>query len=327
MLFGRKIVKSLAILTVVLLIVLACLHSWRSARGTGDAVSTDAPVSEGSGEKTLLSVTYTCSDVTLSFERDEKDGLLYWTADHDYPLDREKLETLERDLAVLSPTKVTDAADETLLETYGLDTPAYSLQATYSDESTLAFTVGKATEDGAYYFRYADEERAGAVYTVGASVVLAMNYGIYDMCVFDEIPTFTEENLRSVSVKWGEQQKQFRVKEQDGEYRWYLGAENVNGEAGVSELTETLEKLSYSACVVRSPLGDSLSVCGLATPAVTVSVTYEDANGREREYTLYVGGKRGETERFVRAEEADALYAMTEESLHPFLLLAGLVTE
>ena len=327
-----RMIEVLFILGLAALVVIFALRSWRIAHA--DETTADDPVTPIS--RSISSVTYGNDQSTLSFAlNDDKEW--YWTEYPEYPLDRTKVDKLVDDLAGFSPALVTKTADEDAIDDAGLTSPGYTLSVKYSDATSFSLQVGTATDEGSYYMRYSDEEKASELYLIDKTLVEDLQWGIYDMYSIESLPQLTERLMDSVTIHYvvvkgvgeeayaEEESVTYELKELDGEYHWFCGARNAERDPGVSEMMSGLVKLKLNRCVVWQPINDSLTLCGLRPWKAKVEIHYHDEEDKAYELTFAVGYACGETERYVRMVGDSSIYTMEEETLRPFLVIAGLV--
>ena len=330
----KRLLEILLIIGAAVLVGVFALRSWRSAHvDESELEKTRTPE-----DRSIIAITYGSDRSTLSFAlNDEKEW--YWTEYPDYPLDRTKVERLAEDLRAFSPALVTKTADEDAVDNAGLSAPSYELSVKYSDATGFSLQIGTATDEGSYYMRYREEEKAGELYLIDKTLVEDMQDGIYDMYALQSLPQLTERLIDTVTVYHvltvgeGEEARSeqksvtYTMKEIEGEYHWFCGVRRVKDDPGVSELMQGLVKLKLCRCVVWQPITESQALCGLRPWQAKVEVHYHDEEDRACELTFAVGYACGETERYVRMVGDSSIYTMSEETLRPFLVIAGLVKE
>lgn len=330
----KRLLEILLVIGIAVLVGVFALRSWRNAHTNETGENT--PVTQD--ERSIVAITYGTDQSTLSFALNDG-GEWYWTEYPDYPLDRTRIEKLAEDLRSFSPALVTRTADEDAIDNAGLTSPAYTLSVKYADTTGFSVQLGTATDDGSYYIRYSEEDKASELYLIGKTLVEDMQGGIYDMCALPSLPLFTERLIDSVTVYHvvtrgeGEdayaetESATYTMKESNGEYLWYCGARRARDDKGVSGLMTGLAKLKLCRCIVWQPIPESQTLCGLRPWQAKVEIHYRNEDDKAFEFTFAVGTSCDEDERYVRLVGDSSIYTMSEESLKPFLVIAGLVEE
>ena len=327
-----RLIEALLVIGLAALVVIFALRSWRTAHES--ETQAEAPITPA--DRSISAISYGNEDSTLSFAlNDNKEW--YWTEYPEYPLDRTKVEQLVSDLGSFSPVLVTRTADEDTIDDAGLASPCYTLNVKYSDATSFSLQVGTATDDGSYYMRYSEEEKAGELYLIDKTLVEDMQGGIYDMYQIESLPQLTERLMDFVTIHYvvvkgvgdeayaEEESVTYTMKEVDGAYHWFCGARNAERDPGVSEMMGSLVKLKLNRCVVWQPIKDSLTLCGLRPWQAKVEIHYRDEDDKKFDYSFSVGTLCGESERYVRMDGQTAIYTMDAETLVPFLIIAGVI--
>ena len=330
----KRLLEILFVIGLAVLVGVFALRSWRNAHE--NETEDDVPVSPA--DRSISSVTYGTDQSTLSFAlNDEKQW--YWTEYPEYPLDSTRVEKLVNDLSRFSPALVTKTADEDAIDNAGLTSPSYTLSVKYTDASSFSLQVGTATDEGSYYMRYSEEEKAGELYLIDKTLVEDLRGSIYDMYQIESLPQLTERLMDSVTIHYvvvkgegedaysEEESITYTMKENGGEYRWFCGARRAEGDPGVSELTDALVKLKLNRCIVWQPIKDSLTLCGLRPWQAKVEIHYRGEGDKAYEFAFSIGKLCGESERYARMDGNSAIYTMNAETLRPFLVIAGVIGE
>ncbi|MGM9662591.1 MAG: DUF4340 domain-containing protein [Oscillospiraceae bacterium] len=315
----RYVKRVLEVLVPVLLagvVLFFIVRSWKTSRASAGAEGADG--SAGEDLSAVTSITCNNGQETLEFHRDES-GQWRWI-DEDYPLDSSQVEELASLLSRFSPTVTVDSGESVDLEAYGLDFPSYTAAFTTAAGETTSLCFGSARDDGDYYMKYEDDDTA--VYVAGSYLVDKVRRGLYDLCLPEEFPALTAENVTALTIEGSGGSAVYQTRKQGASLRWYHDGADVTGDAQFQAVLEALSSMTFTSCVVWDPAPESLKICGLKAPAVTLSVEYNDANDRACSLTLSVGNRRDEESYFASWSVSAAVYAIPQEAAAPLLAAA-----
>ena len=319
--------KTLVALAAVLVVLAALTWLLRSCNAKEERRQqeeqqnlADTRVLETEEDQNYSAISYDNGQVNLSFARDEA-GEWYWVDDPDFPLNGYYLESLSKQVIALHPMQTITEGDT--LEAYGLEEPAASLKATADGGNETVLLFGKTTSDGSYYMKLADSD---TVYVVSSELRESMNKGIYDMAEIPDIPTFTGANLRTVRVKGPTQDLTLSVEvgEEDGAASWIFGDADVTDHETVSALADELASLRLTACVDYRPTDEAVTLCGLGSPQVTMTVYYVPDGSAETTFKMSVGNATADGEGYYARMEGDTtIYSVAKDSVETLLALAA----
>lgn len=278
----------------------------------------DTRVLETEEDQTYSAISYDNGQVNLSFARDEADKW-YWVDDPDFPLNGYYLDRISQLVIDLHPMQTITEGDT--MEAYGLEEPAASLKAAAAGGEETVLLFGKTTSDGSYYMKTSDSD---TVYVVSDELRESMNKGIYDMAEIPDIPTFTDANLRSVRVKSPTQDLTLSVEAGEDAVSWIFGDADVTDHETVSALADELASLRFTACVDYRPTDEAVTLCGLGSPQVTMTVYYVPDGSSETTFKMSVGNATADGEGYyVRMEGDTTIYSMAKDSVETLLALAA----
>lgn len=300
--------KRLFVMMLCLMLVLCLVGCGRKSDPTGEVKVAEEDTVEEQAE--LNAITYCDGSVTARFVLDET-GSWSWVDNTEFPLSEEKMEELNEYLSRLKALSPVVPQEE--LSVYGLETPTRYLAVSYSNNNREIFYFGKQNEAGSWYVRTEDPEK---MYIAPEDMGAMLSRSVYDMMRLPELPVLTEENLRSVTFKHGEEGIVLTWK--DGQ--WKKGSYEAT--ADMIEAAEAVKDLRLAKCVDYTPAEGAWEVCGLTEPQVTVIVNYVNTVGVDSKETFLVGAFR-ESERgyYVAVNEDSTIYLMPAEVLEKILAL------
>lgn len=118
----------------------------------------------------LTSMEYTDGTTTLSFVKE--DGAWKVKDNDEITLDSDSVESIANTLSQVAAVRVLEGGDE--LSNYGLDEPVYTITMESESGVTLVLYIGDAAGDN-YYATTNDKV---VIYTIGSSVVNAMEFDV-----------------------------------------------------------------------------------------------------------------------------------------------------
>lgn len=264
----------------------------------------------------------------LSFHLNESSDKWIWDENESVPLDNSKFAALCTALMDKSSDYKLDIPADKLSD-YGLAEPVIEVSFGFPQGRTETYFVGmKNTFNGLYYFSHAD--RPTEVYMVDAAVKDALDIDIYDMILFDTLPTLTVNNLSTLSFSKGEDKFVFtrypsgNSRDYTDAYNWYF---SVNGGEQMPVSTDfagnmesALTYMSLIECVSfdKSEEGEfgfddpiKLTVGYKVTETVTDSSSSASSEiTREESFSLWFGGDDGEDHRYVRTDTSGMIYTL-----------------
>lgn len=271
----KRYKTGLACLLLALALLCTACGSRKKTEET-DALASEALVTEDTGTLTYQNGTY-----TMRFARDE-DGAWHWQDDLSFPVDEDRLRELLDEVSALST--LTPIQPDEDISVYDLESPDRSLSLS-GNEGSLRLDIGTSNGAGGYYMcRDGDLSK---IYVVPDTLVALMDRSIYELAQLPAVPAPTAEQLVSVAAVGRDGTTLNAARAEDG--AWFSGGENVTEGMQAAEALLT-GSLSFDRCVDYNPSSGALPICGLDTPAVTVTVTYETAKNTTESFTVKVGG-------------------------------------
>jgi hypothetical protein len=166
---------------------------------------------------------------------------------------------------------------------YGLENPAARVTVADSSGNTTVFSVGDQASDENYYFNIGGTD---SVYTVSGDVGQAFTHTLYDLAALDAYPAVNLADVSQLRIVRDGKETVIRRFENGSDdyytsfYKWY-GSENggpfVPLQTGkVQDILIPLTQLSYTKCVDFSAQDSVLGQYGLAPPAASVTIDYNE---------------------------------------------------
>ncbi|MDN0061917.1 DUF4340 domain-containing protein [Mediterraneibacter glycyrrhizinilyticus] len=293
----RKKNKGVLILIIVLVLLLAVyfgLRSWNVSQEEKEEAEQEAAtvhVTDTAAED-IVSLKFNVGNGDLEFSKE--DDKWYYTPDKDFPLQQSYPEDMAE--AVGSITADRELTDGDALDAYGLDDPAYTVEYTDAEGNVTELLFGDMTGDD-YYAMISGSD---TVYTVGGSVIEALNYSLEDMAQLDDYPSIGSGNL----VK--------EVITQNGETTTY-NSEDEDQAEDIAAVAGGLGAVTLSEAADYSVEDEDLDMYGLDEASrITVEGTYTQ-DDEEQLLTLYIGNEDGNGNRYVMLNDSRIVYLISDE--------------
>ncbi len=288
----------------------------------------------------IRSMEYVYDGETVCLTRTDSSSDWEYADDSSFPLDQTYPAQMAAAVAALSPTRSFAGGD---VADYGLDDPDVSVTVTDADGNQYVYSVGDENDLTYEYYLSADD--SGTVYLVDSSLSDAFSNGLFDIVEEEDIPQLKDvqsiaidAEAKDVSIYYDEDA---HLSYSDSVV-WYLNQNETVLPLGTDEvesLIDSLNDMTWSACVSYNADQESLGIYGLLEPAATVRVAYyadvttatgdTDSSGNpvttttseERTYTLELGSYVGDY-CYARLGDSDMVYTI-DASLADSLLTAG----
>ena len=293
----RKKNKGVLILIIVLVLLLAVyfgLRSWNVSQEEKEEAEQEAAtvhVTDTAAED-IVSLKFNVGNGDLEFSKE--DDKWYYTPDKDFPLQQSYPEDMAE--AVGSITADRELTDGDALDAYGLDDPAYTVEYTDAEGNVTELLFGDMTGDD-YYAMISGSD---TVYTVGGSVIEALDYSLEDMAQLDDYPSIGSGNL----VK--------EVITQNGETTTY-NSEDEDQAEDIAAVAGGLGAVTLSEAADYSVEDEDLDMYGLDEASrITVEATYTQ-DDEEQLLTLYIGNEDGNGNRYVMLNDSRIVYLISDE--------------
>ena len=298
-----KIVLLLAVMIVLAVgykLVIKLNETKPVAEEAGAFVLTDKTADD------ITAIKWTKDDTVYSFTK--TDGAWIYAENAAFPLDREAVGALADDLIALEADRklenVENRAD------YGLETPAFTVTAQWSDGTSTEYAMGDETPfaDG-WYFALSNDE---AVYTVGTSLVKMFSATLTDLAALEEL--LTVETVRRIVI--GDRLDASRQETSttlDSEQLWYDTASGkaISGSI-IDTLTETVTGLSWNSLIYPVPTEEETAACGLNDGDATLVALTGDNDEAVR---LLIGAADESGNYYARLENSAMIYTVSSDTV------------
>lgn len=271
---------------IVLVLIYLALSSYQWDAGEADSGEDSQIQVTDLGELSSFQFTDQSTGTGMSFVKE--DGTWYMADDREIPLDQTYIDAMENTYASLTATRQIDEPDA--LSDYGLDSPAYTVQATDADGNTTTFSVGDAADED--YYLTVDSAQA-PVYTVTSSAVSVLQYNLDTLVEKDTMPAIGSGNLLTAEFT------------ENGQTTTYSSDDEELTIFGLDEASRTTVTLTYqesSSDSSDSDSGDS-----------------EEEDSGSLTYTLYLGSDSGDGTRYVQVQDSDLVYLVSSDVLNNLL--------
>ena len=271
---------------IVLVLIYLALSSYQWDADEADSGEDSQIQITDLGELSSFQFTDQSTGTGMSFVKE--DGTWYMADDREIPLDQTYIDAMENTYASLTATRQIDEPDA--LSDYGLDSPAYTVQATDADGNTTTFSVGDAADEN--YYLTVDSAQA-PVYTVTSSSVSVLQYDLDTLVEKDTMPAIGSGNLLTAEFT------------ENGQTTTYSSDDEELTTFGLDEASRTTVTLTYqesSSDSSDSDSGDS-----------------EEEDSGSLTYTLYLGSDSGDGTRYVQVQDSDLVYLVSSDVLNNLL--------
>ena len=271
---------------IVLVLIYLALSSYQWDAGEADSGEDSQIQVTDLGELSSFQFTDQSTGTGMSFVKE--DSTWYMADDREIPLDQTYIDAMENTYASLTATRQIDEPDA--LSDYGLDSPAYTVQATDADGNTTTFSVGDAADED--YYLTVDSAQA-PVYTVTSSAVSVLQYDLDTLVEKDTMPAIGSGNLLTAEFT------------ENGQTTTYSSDDEELTTFGLDEASRTTVTLTYqesSSDSSDSDSGDS-----------------EEEDSGNLTYTLYLGSDSGDGTSYVQVQDSDLGYLVSSGVLNNLL--------
>lgn len=304
----KRSVKALILLAVLLL----CAGGYYLLKQQGET----AAVTEETGTFDLTA--HLAEDVMgLQWSRDDTD--YHFVKENDewvnanssaFPVNQAAVQALADDLANLTATRKLENLND--LSAYGLETPAFTVTATWADGSTTAFAMGDSTPfaDG-YYLTIGQENTA---YTIASSLSAMFSDDMNDLAQLEDIPAADTVTRITVGTALDAVYEETSRTVNENQH-WY----DAEGRAldGVDSLVSSAQGIEWASLV--EPAAADLSTYNLDEENATVLTLY---NGDEAALTLLFGSTDDSGNYYARLPGSTMVYTVASSSVSTLLTAA-----
>lgn len=316
----RRFLDLLVPIAVVLVILFLIVRSWTINHVSEEDLAAETADVMAKDLSAITNIMCQNGSETLVFHLNE-DGKWYWI-DETFPLDQDAVNEFADVLTTFTPSTVVASGENLDMDSYELSTPLYTLSYTNAGGNTATYHFGKTSGTGTY-MKVAGND--ATVYTAPANLTNLVQKGLYDYCITDSFPLLSPETVSSFTVKGKDTSITYTraVLDADSSIYWYNRGRDVTENGTFVACLDNLTSLSYDACLVWNPVEDSLAICGLNDPRMTVTIQYTDPNQRECELVLSIGNERNDTQYFATWSAKNAIYSIDKNAVNGLLAAAS----
>ena len=307
--------KKLRLLLAVLAVAAALFLVLRHHNTASDAADETA-VDTSAAAAGITALSYNNGTVTLRFVREG--GSWYWTEDHAFPLEGDRVNEIAGLAGSLTPLSSIAPDQADALSAYGLESPMRYVSVTASDGTETTVYLGNQSADGTYYMTKSGDD--GTVYVIASDLVDKTAAGINDMAILPLLPTVMETAVKQVHITAPGLDRTVTV---SGGV-WTEGAADVSARQEITDFKALLGSLGVTACVDYRPSADAYGLCGLGETAAKVTLTYTGSTGGEAQLSLTVGNARDTGGGYYAlVNKESTIYLMSADQASVLLAMAG----
>lgn len=212
------------------------------------------------------------NDLSFVYEND----VWEYALDSHFPLQQKPLQDMAAAASSIEAKLQVDTSD-TEEETYGLDTPACTVEVTFTDGSIYTYTFGDTNSFNGYqYFTISGDD---AIYMVEASLAKSFGTPLHSLYQAQSY-RLTEEGVEKGDVT------SILLETATG------SAKEITDASGIETLFSHVDKLNLSAWEdYYADTEEMQEVYGIHEGGDRITVTYNTDDGESASYTVYIGNK------------------------------------
>lgn len=263
-------------------------------------------------DKTVTALRYSNGETDLSFAY--KNDVWEYALDSHFPLQQDVLQNMAVSASTVTAKTQVDAKDNTD-ETYGLDTPALTVDVTFSDGSAYTYTFGDINDFNGYqYFAISEDD---AIYMVDAS--MAKSFGSPLNTLYQaETYVLRDQGVQASDIT------SILLETAAGTTK------EITDASGIEALFKHVDTLNLNFWVdYYADPEEMQETYGIHQGSDRITVTYNSKDGSSSAYTVYIGSKfervtDDETdsaedpgfEYFYSPEDSSVVYTTDEETIN-----------
>ncbi len=288
---------------------------------------TDEPITEEPADEIYQVTSFPSSDITKMEFVSENETDIYTRTESGWQLEGSTLPIDQNALAyscgIIANFSSTQVFDETT-NAYGTDTSSKKVIATLSDNSTVTFTFGSNTPDNIFTYVKVEGSDADGIYSMPVSTANSFVL-TKDTAAFKGFEQIEFQTLNKIVIN----QKDYQNLVLEVPTEEQVISQNLQGVSTlimdspyknktifmqnlVDDVFSTITTMSFGE-LIESDCTD-LAKYGLSDPFLTIEIISN--NG---ELKLQVGDKADETNYYVKNEDDNHVFLMSEELLAPFI--------
>lgn len=235
----------------------------------------------------------------LSLHRDGENW--FWDEDEAFPVSSAEMETLLGNFETISSAFVIENVDDP--GQYGLDAPETTITITAGEEVYTIALGDYSTMDQQRYIDIGD----GKVYLAQEDPADYVSVAISDLIAHDDTPSFP--TVETIVLSGSEDYtivydaEAAALDEADNYFARRSGTLQVLDADYVTELLNAVTLLELTDYVSYTADEETLAACGLADPALSITVNYLDSEETAQSFTLHIGLDAEDVAEAAEAEE------------------------
>lgn len=327
----KKQIKGIIILVVVLIVLVAGNIIIKSV----SSANTEKREKE-SEEESLANVIYINDFQELSsisfggFSFTCADDSWSYDGDGDFPVDSTIIKSVASEFSGLTASRKIENGDT--LDSYGLETPAYTVELDSSDGQKQTLYIGNSY-NGEYYVKTSD---SGTIYTCSLTTLdtLAADKIEY-FAVIDSVNSVWSSTYYSFCIDGGDKSilltkdRSVDVYSEDETDEAGEKVPNVVWDVSLNgadpyAVTDTLDlsnvrnalDFTYDSCLAYNAGDDELSEYGFDEPLYVITIGYTDENEKDCELELIIGAYDEESGMYsVMSNQANEIYGISSSTI------------
>lgn len=258
----------------------------------------------------LTGLSWTAGDTTYSFTYSNDT----WTTNDqpEWPVLQSAVQTMADTLVELQGTRKLE--DVTSLADYGLETPAFSVTASWSDGTQTTYSMGDATPfaDG-YYLSLSGEE--STIYTIASSLETTFDKTQKDLVAMETIPSVSEVERLSVGSTLDVSMRETSATV-DPDQLWYeTGTDTPLDGDQIETLIADAQAIAWDDLATANADAESLSEWQLDDEqAVTITLS-----GGEESASIMIGAQNEDGNYYARLPDSSMAYTVTGDAVDSLL--------
>lgn len=315
----------LGVVTVLLVVSYVLLVKHNDKKAADEAAAADEEtatfaITQEEEEADITGLSIQSADANIVLTLSEDSWILQ--GEESFPVDNNTVTELVSAMSSLRASKTVTETPEDLSE-YGLSEPSIKVTATKSDGTELILEIGdKMSVDTDYYGKLGDSD---TVYVLPLATRTKFAITKDSLFAMPDIPTLSYNQLREVQLS-SKLYSNFHVAYDAanpydytgvGTYSWYE-VDNDHLPVNLDNTTYSTLLSKYISYDVTKGVGygqDAMAQYGLSDQSTMLYVRYEDSDGTEKEFTMYVGTTDENGNYYVSFDKEDRVYLMTADTM------------
>ena len=258
----------------------------------------------------LTGISWTKDDTAFSFAYG--DGTWVTTDQPAWPVQQSSVQDMAEALLGLQATRKLE--DVKSLADYGLETPAFSVTASWKDGSRTTYSMGDATPfaDG-YYLNLSGQD--GTIYTIASSLADTFSKTRKDLVALEALPVVSEASGLSAGSAFEVTKKEASTTV-DPDQLWYDARTGAPLDGSrIEELVSAIQGMKWKELVTAAADAESLREWQLEDgQAIAVTLS-----GGEESRTVLFGAQNEDGDYYARLPDSAMVYTVEKSSVSGLL--------